>query len=969
MNLLKVKYKSLKGETLIVYSEEQIEINVLLNTHQQQELSLLQAFFSTNSLFNLLNITKEDENIKAEFIVFEPDYLIDISSLAECFRPFGNHPLNYTLSRLQIKENTPYILLGNTANYIIDELINEDTTSPVDYTNIMKKMFKSFPFEFSTCEELKTHSGEKNFFDNTKKHYENLRYVVNYMFPKAHINKENLLLEPSFICNILGLQGRLDIMQNDYSSFIELKSGKAIEDFRSGGTFVGAAINHYTQMILYLAVLEFNLDINPETIRSYLLYSKYPVLSKEKHSRKQLSEALTLRNQIVAFDYIIQEQNNVEHTRTFLENLTPEALNTKGLSGNFFDNYLKPSIDKFRLSFQTLRKIDQLYFLRLYSFVVKELWISKAGEREYEGVRKASILWNVSLEDKITAGEILYDLKIVDNRAASNEQAISLNIPVYEDLYLPNFRQGDMIILYERNNKDDLISKKQVFKGSILNIDNSSITIRLRSLQKSVYTWNKDSFYAIEHDHVDSGHNSMFRSLSAFVSANQRRKDLLLGIRKPEISKPETPFSYLKNDIERFVEKAMAAKDCLLLVGPPGTGKTSLALKRLVERVLENEKSNILLLSYTNRAVDEICHTLNNIEGQPSYIRIGSELNCASEYRQHLLDIYLEKGNNRKEVIQLLDECSVFVGTLASIWNRPELFSLKQFDIAIIDEASQLLEPHLLGILCKKTKNDENAIRKFVLIGDHKQLPAVVLQSKEESRVYEKELNDLGIYDLSESLFERLYKLYSKQDYSDSFDTLTIQGRMHPEIAEFPSSHFYNKQLTSAELPHQTETDIKYKRLTFHNIMPEEKDSPLKSNREEAIKVASICKEIYDENPNTFQASSIGIITPFRNQIALIRKELLNTGISSFSDIIVDTVERFQGSQRDIIIYSFCIKTDYQLLALPNILIENENIIDRKLNVVLTRAKKRLYIVGNENLLTKNQVYKKLIEYIRASHI
>ncbi|MDR0414885.1 MAG: hypothetical protein LBH84_05665, partial [Prevotellaceae bacterium] len=72
-----------------------------------------------------------------------------------------------------------------------------------------------------------------------------------------------------------------------------------------------------------------------------------------------------------------------------------------------------------------------------------------------------------------------------------------------------------------------------------------------------------------------------------------------------------------------------------------------------------------------------------------------------------------------------------------------------------------------------------------------------------------------------------------------------------------------------------------------------------------------------------------------------------------------------QGSQRDIIIYSFCVKSDWQLAALPNILEENGNFIDRKLNVVLTRAKKQLHIIGNEDLLKKNAIYSKLIEHIQ----
>jgi len=92
---------------------------------------------------------------------------------------------------------------------------------------------------------------------------------------------------------------------------------------------------------------------------------------------------------------------------------------------------------------------------------------------------------------------------------------------------------------------------------------------------------------------------------------------------------------------------------------------------------------------------------------------------------------------------------------------------------------------------------------------------------------------------------------------------------------------------------------------------------------------------------------------------------LQETGIPELTEITVDTVERFQGSQRDVIIYSFCIKTEEQLEYLPNWMEENGRLIDRKLNVALTRARKQLHIIGNEKLLKKNPVYEKLMEYIK----
>ncbi|GHS98890.1 DNA helicase [Bacteroidia bacterium] len=950
---------------LIAKTPENQKLCLHCTENQRAELTALASVLHKGNVFNLLNVRevgtfrglrvkpamtggmeKEVEmEVEAEFLIFEPDYLIDISSLAECFKPYGHHPLNYTLSRLQNRESTAPILLGNTANFFIDEFVNEDKNHPAEFVTSLKKLFRTSAFEFTACEDLKIPKLENDFFVHCQKHFNHIRYAVQTFFPKAGIDKEKVVLEPSFISNALGLQGRLDIMLCDYSKFIELKSGKAVEDFRSGGQFIHSAKNHYIQMILYLAALEFNLDLKADDVDSYLLYSKYPVLSKEKHSRQHLQEALSLRNRIVAGDYALQKANDSKATQALLTRINSKNLNIEQLSGKLFDTYLGPNIDQFHTGFSQLSELEKTYFLRLYTFITKELWLSKAGEREYEGVKKASVLWNASLEDKLLAGELLYNLKITDNQAASERHTISLTIPEYEDLYLPNFRPGDAVVLYERNVVSDTVNNRQVFKGSIELLEGKSLKIRLRYRQKNPLVWNENAFYAIEHDYMDTIYSGMFRSLMAFVRANQDRKDLLLNNVSDEV---------------------------FLLIGPPGTGKTSIALKQMVQTEIQKNKSNILLLSYTNRAVDEICKALLDISESLPFIRIGSELNCAPEFRSHLLENCLENCTKRSEVAEVISRCRIFAGTVASVWNKPELFQLKQFDLAIVDEATQLLEPHLLGIFCAKNPSGENAVRRFVLIGDHKQLPAVVLQTKEESRINEPELNACGLTDLSNSLFERLYRKYKEEGRTSSFAILSKQGRMHPDIAAFPSDYFYEGLLGCVGLPHQTETSNQQKRLNFYPVKPSGKELSNKTNLNEANQVVAVCKELYQnclDNKETFHPQDIGIITPFRNQIALIRRQLQQTGMDAFSGIMVDTVERFQGSQRDIIIYSFCVKTENQLETLPNWLEENGKRIDRKLNVVLTRARKQLHLIGNEELLSKNTLYQQLIAHVKNKNI
>ncbi len=972
-----VRFKSREEKILIVNDPDEKEIRIVCTPRQEKEFASLADFLLPDITLNLIcPEINADGSFQAEFIVFEPDYLIDISALAECFKPYGNHPLNYTLSRLRCIENTKHILLGNTANFFIDELINEQEEKPVIYREALQRLFKSAPFEFSACKDLSEQSAELAFFSDCQKQFLHIKKIIKEDFPKEKIDKHKVILEPSFICNTLGLQGRLDLLVQDFSGFVELKSGKGTEDFRSG-RFIGSAANHYTQMILYLALLEFNMGMQPEKVNSYLLYSKYPVLSKEAHSEIRLREALEVRNAIVATEYAIQKKNDWKYTAKIINKISPEELNTAELQGNFFEKYLRPTIEKTQRSIASLHPTEQVYFMRFYTFLVKELWLSKLGSKEYEGVKRAANLWNAPAEEKIAAGEFLYDLRIIDNQAASDNRSVTLAIPEYDGIYLPNFRPGDAVVLYVRNSEADNVNNKQVFKGAIDRLDAQRITIRLRAKQNNISILPETARYALEHDYPDITYHAGFRALNVFAEALQERRDLLLNRRMPCFDPVE---SYENEDIGRVAAKAGAAKDCFLLIGPPGTGKTSLALRKMVEACLQRQE-NILLLSYTNRAVDEMCKALTSIDDSLHFIRIGNELNCCPEYRNKLLEKQLDHCSRRTEVKEMIRQCPIFVGTVASIWNRPELFKLKRFHTAIIDEATQLLEPHLLGILCSKTKKNENAVGRFILIGDHKQLPAVVLQSDEESRVKDPELRETGLLNLKDSLFERLYRYYKKNGIEAGYDILTRQGRMHPDIASFPSIYFYENQLKCAGLPHQSEslpeptnenqdvwtTLAASRRLAF--ISAKEFSQGNKTNHTEAtiaVNIATALFNLYKSENKTIEPDTLGIITPYRNQMALIRKKLQETGIPELNErVIIDTVERFQGSQKEVIIYSFCINDAGQLNFLPNIIMEDETMIDRKLNVVLTRAKKQLFITGNAHLLSQNKLYNTLLNHIR----
>lgn len=929
---------------------------------------------------NLLDVSIDEEGILTpRMIVLEPDYLLDISTLAECFRLSGPHPLNYILSRVKSIDNPRPLLLGSIANNFLDEWIYYG--DKIEYKESMKKVFKKYALELASCPDLADRKMELEFFSDCAKHFKNIGEIVNETFNHQGylIDKSDAVLEPSYICEALGIQGRLDYMQRDMSSFIEMKSGKADEYSLSGK--IVPHLNNRIQMLLYQAVLLFNMNQEKDSMRSYLLYTRYPLLYPARSSWRLVRQAMHLRNQIVANEYRVQSENSLDYTQRLFGQIYAENLNTRDLSGKLWEKYLAPQIDLTRERLMKLSSDERAYFYASYNFITKELYTSKSGDMAYEGSRGAACLWNSSFAEKCEEGSILYDLTIIDNKAADLhkphivfQRSQNANVVVNS---LPNFRAGDAVVLYARQSKEDNVTNKLVFKGNLEFITDDALSIRLRMAQQNLKILPDDLYYAIEPDSMDTSFRNMYLGLEAFLTATPERRQLIMGKRLPEFSTDyDECIASAKNDLDRIVKEAECAQDYFLLIGPPGTGKTSFALRRMVENFVGKDQT-ILLLAYTNQAVNEICRTLDKINPSVNYIRIGSELSCDPTYRPHLIENVLEDCNNRLSVRNKIQACNVFVSTVASLSGKPELFRLKQFDVAIIDEASQILEPQLLGLLCATTPTGENGIGKFILIGDHKQLPAVVQQKEETSKITNEALNALQIFNMRDAFFERLYRINAPK----STDWLRTQGRMHPDVAEFTNTYFYQNQLSSIGLPHQledklpisslrfgregeTEINLTHRVGFFESIAEDDLDT-YKVNHSEAEIAASIAYQVYQTYNTSFDSNfTLGIITPYRSQIALIRKSIDSYGISELSKILVDTVERFQGSERDIIIYSFCVNKPYQLNFLSNVLIEGSCQIDRKLNVALTRARKQLFLTGVPALLRMNPIYCELLDYI-----
>lgn len=934
------------------------------------DLLYLKDLLSENLPLNLLDVRVDEENhYIPNLIVIHPDYLIDISSLAACFREYGHHPLNYFMNKIKPRANTAPILMGNLASQFLDDYINEQPQEPVSYPRTIKKFFAASALDFCTCPL------PADFHPQAQAQMMNIRSFVHDVLPHniRNFNKKNTLLEASFICEKLGLQGRVDMMQKDFQVLIEQKAGKRDEYHRRHKE------DHFIQMMLYQGVLMYNFGQETAHMQTFLLYSKYADgLLIEHFAENLFRESIKLRNYIVHNEMRLGDGAIGE----IVDSLSTDLLNELQIGGKLWNDYQEPQLQTAINTLKRCTPLERAYFNRFFTFVSKEQILSKTGGSNDASHGFASN-WHIPLHEKLEAGNILTGLTIQEKQSSGPGKGydlIELHIPTQDEDFLPNFRTGDMVILYAYKEEPDM-RKQILMKGNILELQPDRMILVLRNGQQNKdIIGGKEEVFAVEHDFSDTSANNGFRGLYAFLSAQADRKELLLGVRPPA----QVENVKLNGDYGRFNElilKEKQARDYFLLVGPPGTGKTSCALRFMVEEALSEPDTSILLLSYTNRAVDEICAMLTDsgIADRTPFIRIGNELSCDKRFVPYLLKYSLDDCPKLTDIQQKMARTRIFVGTTTAINNRLNLFTLKHFQLAIIDEASQILEPDLIGILSARHQQ-HNAIDKFVLVGDYKQLPAIAQQSAEEAAVTDLLLRNIGLEDCRNSLFERLYK--SSPDTCRSI--LHKQGRMHPAIAEFPNQTFYyREQLESVPLPHQLEETPYEAGLTPQDtidqlllerrmvFIPAEAPDHLtcsdKTNPNEARIVATLLGHIYRLTESRFDPNwTVGVIVPYRNQIAMIRKEIARLQLPALQDISIDTVERYQGSQRDIIIYSFTIQNFSQLNFLTaNTFQEGNFLIDRKLNVALTRARKQLLLTGNPHILGANITFYKLMEYIR----
>lgn len=957
--------------------------NRYLSRNGKGDWTYLGQILQKDTQLNLVRIRMEEDVCMPELIIFEPDYLIDVTTVASCFETYAESPFVSMVNKLKPQPNTASIHLGNLAGRFLDDTVHHRN---ITFKDSIMEFFKENSISITSCDDMNDNATVAQFYQNARSQKQNIEKLVGHDLPNeiGEYDAKAVVLEPTFFSEVLGIQGRLDFLhdKDGNTSIIEQKSGKgAFVPYTSPEYDPNRPLpqeKHLVQLALYRALFYYEFQMHSSQLRHFmLLYSKY----KEGLVSTAIMPELTLRairmRNLLAWCEMTYTQDGMR----ILKHVTPEMLNKKGLAGRLWDEWTRPELARLLDPIGKASPLERAYYFRFMQFIAREHLLSKVGNKSKDDSGFAAI-WLDTIEDKRAAGNIYEDMTIYSfGTDGSMVKSLKLRFASEQSADTSNFRKGDIVILYPyHRGAVPNACAQMVNRASIRDITAEGIDVVLRNSQtdRKVFDSGNDTRWAIEHDMFESSSRTLYSGMHRFLSASQERRNLILCQRKPSIDTSR----HAKGEYGRFntlVERAKQACDLFLVIGPPGTGKTSFGLLNILREELADEHSNIVLLSYTNRAVDEICGKLT--ENGIDFLRIGSELNCDAAYHEHLLANRMLQCLTSKEVKEMIGRTRVFCATTAALNANTQLFRIKHFDLAIIDEASQILEPHLIGLL-SAAAGGRNAIGRTILIGDHKQLPAVVQQTEGESAVTEPELRAIGLTDCRHSLFERLLANFKTDDGYDPryVYMLTRQGRMHEDIAEFPNYAFYGNRLAPVPLDHQTlpclPTDegngiaqmLSRQRVAFVASPKPAVSASVKTNTAEAEMIAATVVQIYRMEKNTFDVmQTVGVIVPYRNQIATIRNAIDSYGIAPLHDITIDTVERYQGSQRDYIIYGFTVQQYNQLNFLTNNVFEEDGmVIDRKLNVAMTRARLHLVLVGNPDILVEDFTFYKLLWFLRC---
>jgi len=463
-------------------------------------------------------------------------------------------------------------------------------------------------------------------------------------------------------------------------------------------------------------------------------------------------------------------------------------------------------------------------------------------------------------------------------------------------------------------------------------------------------------------------------------------RDVLLGRRAPEFAseRDDPALDSELNDAQReAVRFALSARDVALIHGPPGTGKTTAVVEVIRGAIRRGEK--VLACAPSNLAVDNVFERL--LAAGARAVRLGHPARVMADLRAHTLDLLVEEhqdvrlarklvkeamglfrqagrhtrakplpGERRQTreeardlladarrleaqaVEHILDTADVLCATTTAL--DSELLGRRRFDLGVIDEACQSTEPGCWVPL--------QWCNRLVLAGDHRQLPPTVVDPGAA-------MEGLGV-----SLFERLMALHGPSISR----MLTVQYRMHHAIMAFSSRELYEEKLQAdpsvrehvlSDLPgvagsDATQTPVEFIDTAGAGFDEEvEPDGESRLNRQEA---ALVCRKVQGLLDCGVAPSDIAVIAPYAAQVRLLRERLSIPGLE------IDSVDGFQGREKEAVVISLVRSNPQGEIGFLGDV--------RRMNVAMTRARRKLLLVGDSATLSAHPFYRRMVEYFEG---